>query len=371
MNLRNFPAIFVFAAAIHAQIPAADSTRGEALFQSQSCNQCHALNGTGPKIGPDLGRLVDRGFTPASLASTLWNHAPTMLAAMRQRNIQPPAMDEQAAADLFAFFYSTRFFEEPGDAGRGKRLFTVKGCDNCHGITESRVANAKPASQWTSVTDPMGMIEAMWDHASNMREEMARRKIAWPEVSGQDVADILVYVRNLPAAAKPPVVFQTVSSDNGKALFDSKGCAQCHESANKFLGTGLPGQTMTDVAADMWNHGREMSGAGLSFAPGEMRQIASYIWSRRMFENSGNAGHGRTVFTRDCATCHGGTGGSAPALTPGAREYSDVTMGSAVWKHAAVMSGAQGKGRTWPRLETHDMSDLIAYLNNKASSDAR
>ena len=371
MNLRILPLLFVCAAAIPAQIPAADSTRGEAVFQSQSCNQCHALNGTGPKVGPDLGRLVDRGFTPASLASTLWNHAPTMLAAMRQRNIQPPAMDEQAAADLFAFFYSTRFFEEPGDAGRGKHLFTTRGCDNCHGITDSKVPAAKPASQWTSVTDPIGMIEAMWEHASNMRDEMARRKIQWPALSGQDVADILVYIRNLPSAAKPAVVFQTVSSDNGKALFDSKGCAQCHKSADEFLGTGLAGQTMTDVAADMWNHGREMSGAGLSFAPGEMRQIASYIWSRRMFENSGNAGHGKTVFARDCATCHGGTNAGAPALTPGVRPYTDITMVSAVWKHASVMSGAQGKGRIWPRLDTHDMSDLIAYLNNKASSGAR
>ena len=36
------------------------------LFQSQSCNQGHALNREDPKIGPDLSRLVDRGFTPAS-----------------------------------------------------------------------------------------------------------------------------------------------------------------------------------------------------------------------------------------------------------------------------------------------------------------
>lgn len=369
MNLRSLPVFLAMALAASGATPSADSARGAEVFRSQSCAQCHTMSGSGPNIGPDLSRLVDRGFTPASFASTLWNHAPTMLGAMRARNIQPPVLDEQAAADLFAFFYSTRSFEEPADAGRGKRIFTARGCTSCHGITESKVPEAKPASQWTSLSNPIALIEAMWNHAANMREEMAKQKISWPVLSGQDVADLLVYLRNLPSASpKPAAVFQTVSADNGKALFDSKGCAQCHKSADTFLAAGLPGQTMTDIAAEMWNHGREMSGAGLSFAPGEMGQIASYIWSRRMFENSGSAGRGRTIFAKDCATCHGNASSGAPVLTPGAREYTDITMVSAVWKHASATS-AQGKA--WPRLDTHEMSDLIAYLNSKGSSSAR
>ena len=293
-----------------AATPAADSARGAAVFQSQACVECHALNGVGTKIGPDLGRLADRGFTPASFASTLWNHAPSMMAAMRERNLPLPVMNEQAAADLFAFFYSTRFFEEPGDAARGKRLFTERACSTCHGEGKG---TAKPASEWSSLRDPVAMIEAMWDHASNMRDEMARQKIAWPLLSGQDVADLLVYLRHLPAATPARPVFQTTSGGNGKRLFDSKGCAQCHQSADQFLAAGLPGQTMTDVAAEMWNHGRDMSAAGVRFAPGEMREIASYIWSRRMFENSGNAARGKSLFaSRNCGSCHGnGAGGAA------------------------------------------------------------
>jgi len=195
----------------HAATPAADSTRGAAVFASQSCIQCHALNGIGPKIGPDLGLLVDRGFTPASFASTMWNHAPSMLAAMRARNIPLPVMDEQAAADLFAFFYATRFFEEPGDAGRGKRLFTTRACANCHGITDSKIPAAKPASQWASLADPIAMIEAMWDHASNMRDEMARQKIASPNSPGRTSPTFsftceicLRRCRSAPVSSRPP-----------------------------------------------------------------------------------------------------------------------------------------------------------------------
>ncbi len=101
-------------------------------------------------------------------------------------------MDEQAAADLFAFFYSTRFFEKPGDATRGKRLFTSLACSRCHGMTELTGTAAKPVTQWTATADPVAMVEAMWNHAANMREEMARQKIQWPRLSGQDVSDVLV-----------------------------------------------------------------------------------------------------------------------------------------------------------------------------------
>ncbi len=83
--------------------------------------------------GRILGRMLDRGFTPATLAATMWNHAPGMWAAMRDRQITAGELDQQAAQDLMAFFYAARFFEKPGDAGRGKRAFESLGCAGCHG----------------------------------------------------------------------------------------------------------------------------------------------------------------------------------------------------------------------------------------------
>src|SRR5260370_38957386 len=111
-----------------AAVVAGDSDRGLRVFESLSCVQCHSVNGKGARIGPHPGRMVDRGFTPATLAATMWNHAPAMWAAMRDRTIPGGELDEQAAQDLFADFYSARFFEKPGDAGPGKRLFTERRC---------------------------------------------------------------------------------------------------------------------------------------------------------------------------------------------------------------------------------------------------
>ena len=106
----------------------ADSVRGKQLFETLSCVQCHSVNGKGGSIGPDLGSIVDRGFTPASLAATMWNHAPKMWTAMRQQGVHSGVLTEKDAANLFAYFYSARFFEAPGDAARGSQnvLYPMK-----------------------------------------------------------------------------------------------------------------------------------------------------------------------------------------------------------------------------------------------------
>jgi mono/diheme cytochrome c family protein len=55
-----------------------DARRGEQLFQSEQCIQCHKLKGKGGSLANDLGRRVDRAFTPAVMAGLMWNHAPEM-----------------------------------------------------------------------------------------------------------------------------------------------------------------------------------------------------------------------------------------------------------------------------------------------------
>jgi hypothetical protein len=60
-----------------------------------------------------LGKPVDRGFTPALLAIKMWNHAPVMWAAMQGFGIEKPKLTPQDASDLVAFFYSSRYFDQP------------------------------------------------------------------------------------------------------------------------------------------------------------------------------------------------------------------------------------------------------------------
>jgi len=57
-------------AAVLPVIPG-DSARGARIFESEQCVRCHAVNGRGGRIGLDLGRSVNRGYTPAQLASAM------------------------------------------------------------------------------------------------------------------------------------------------------------------------------------------------------------------------------------------------------------------------------------------------------------
>ena len=353
------------AAADSATIPA-DSDRGAQLFETLHCVQCHSINGKGGTIGPDLGRRIDRNFTPASLAATMWNHAPTMWTAMRERNIEIGDLNEQAAADLFAYFYSARFFEKPGDAGRGKRLFSAKHCAECHGLTETKLPEAKPVAQWESIGHPIVLVNAMWNHGVTMRQQFARRKLAWPELTSQDLTDMLVYLRNLPSTRNGPIRFATTSGANGQALFTSKGCANCH-TGNLALPPRLKNKTLTDIAVAMWNHEPMMAPLPASLDVEEMREIVSYLWAQQFFEAAGSAPVGKRVFiSKRCASCHNDASSGAPSLSRGTHPVSGIAMVSALWHHGPTMLALMTEKKLpWPRFDARQMSDLISYLNTR------
>jgi mono/diheme cytochrome c family protein len=362
--------LLIPAAALAETLPA-DSARGERLFESEHCVECHSVNGKGARIASDLGRRIDRDFTPAALASTMWNHAPTMWSAMRARNVQAVSVDDQAAADLFAYFYSARFFEKPGDAGRGKRLFGERSCAQCHGITDVRNPAARPVSQWQSLGDPIALTAAMWNHSASMGTELLSKGIKWPELTGQDLTDLLVYLRNLAATKAFPSSFQTTAGAGGKELFEKKGCVQCHRSGESPITWRLKGTTLTDIAAQMWDHGLRMPAATIHLEPGEMREVLSYVWAAQFFESSGDAGRGKRVFAaKRCAACHDNASSGAPSLAHDARSVSGITMVSALWRHGPTMLALMMERKMpWPRFDAREMSDLIAYLNTRESHD--
>ncbi len=353
-------------AAVDAATIAADSSRGAELFETLHCIQCHRINGKGGTVGPDLEKRIDRNFTPASLAATIWNHAPTMWRGMSERDIPAAGMNEQAANDLFAFFYAARFFEKPGDAGRGKALFEAKHCADCHGITEAKLAAAKPASQWESIGHPIVLVDAMWNHGATMREQFAVRKLPWPELTSQDLTDMLVYLRNLPGLRNVTGRFFINSGANGGALFQSKGCAACHQ-GKLALAPRLKNKTLTDVAVAMWDHEPRMAAVPPQLTVEEMRDIVSYLWAQEFFETAGDAVRGERVFrAKHCAMCHNDAASGAPKLPRAGESHSAAGMVAALWVHGPrMLTEMQRRGVAWPRFDDHEMSNLIAYLNRE------
>ena len=285
--------------ALAASIIPGDARRGEQLFQTEQCVQCHSIKGKGGVLAPDLARRVDRDYTPAVMASLMWNHAPEMWAAMKERGVTKGSMTPEKAADLFAYFVSARYFEKPGDAARGKQAFAAKHCAECHGITSS--PGGRGARRW-----PNGNrwpTRWCWRSRCGITAPRCARnspRRSWPgrTITAQELTDMLVYLQNLPETRSLAANFAFPPSDTGEKLFVSKGCAGCH-TGKRALEALLKNQTLTDIAVDMWNHQPNMKNPPPELSQEEMRQILSYIWARQYFRGNGNAERGKKVFTRE------------------------------------------------------------------------
>ena len=207
----------------------------------------------------------------------------------------------------------------------------------------------------------------MWNHGATMREEFAKRNLKWPEVTSQNLTDLLVYLRNLPELRNTATRVEISAGTEGEALFRSKGCEGCHAGKLALAGR-LKGKTLTDIAAAMWNHQPRMAATAPQLTIEEMREITSYLWAAQFFEDAGDAAAGRRVFTaKRCAVCHEGAASGAPKLI--GRTFSGITMVSALWHHGPQMLGQmKAKNIPWPRFEKAQMSNLIAFLNSGTGS---
>ena len=364
-SVRVIAAGAVFAwTALAANVIPGNAQRGEELFRTEQCIQCHSLNGRGGKIAPDLGRRIDRNFTPAVMASLMWNHAPDMWEGMKKQGIVKARMSDESAADLFAYFVSARFFEKPGDAGRGKQLFSSKHCAECHGITASNAAGAPPVAKWESLSDPVVLAQQMWNHGAKMKAAQESKKLSWTPVTAQELTDMLVYLQNLPETKHLVRSFSFPQTNDGAAIFQAKGCAGCHV-GRLALETRLRNQTITDIAADMWNHQPAMKNPPPVLSENEMRQVLAYIWAKQYFRGDGNAERGKKVFAdQSCATCHNDPSSGAPKLGKGSDAYSEISMVSVLWDHGPRMLEAMNQRKvSWPRFNAQQMADLVAYLN--------
>ena len=84
-----FAVVLASSTAAWAQASAPPPLAGSRVFGAKGCVKCHAVNGSGGRIGPDLGRIVrPRSFY--DLATAMWNHLPRMTDRMHTRSGTSP-----------------------------------------------------------------------------------------------------------------------------------------------------------------------------------------------------------------------------------------------------------------------------------------
>lgn len=344
-------------------LPVGDAQRGRALFSSRRCLVCHSVNGEGGRTAPDLAQAVGPGFSPYQLAALLWNHAPKMWVAFRAKGIPLPGLSEQDGADLFAYFYSSRFFVEPGDARRGSAVFRAKQCASCHGIERPLREGIRPVSAWQSLDNPIALAQQMWNHSAEMRRAIDEKEVPYPRLSSQELTDLLVYLRGQAGEATRSREFAPGSPESGSKLFASKGCAACH-TGNHALEARPTRHTLTDLTAAMWNHPFQVQDKPATLSYEDMRDLVGYVMAMQFFEERGNVEAGRKVFQRKhCGRCHDDPKSGAPARSEMVGRMNSFGIMAALFKHGPSMLEKMRQDKvSWPRFDSLEMADLSAYL---------
>lgn len=224
------------------QFPA-DTRRGQEIFRSQKCAECHAAatpnGGPGPPIS--AWKKVD---DPVTLVYQMWNHASSMKKAFAARKRGWPKLDGRDFMDLSAYLqYVQRLAPEHQfslpEAASGKTVFGHN-CEQCHQgplALETRLANKTF----------LDIGAGVWNHVPLMGP--------FPAISEPDMRGILAYVWEIQYRGPEGNVTR------GQLAFAAKGCVICHsDTATHAVMSPRPGAVFTpfSMAAIAWGPNRTM-----------------------------------------------------------------------------------------------------------------
>ncbi len=242
-----------------------EAGRGEEIFRSKGCGQCHEIGSTGS--GPDLADL-ERFASPLYIAQAIWNHGPSMLATMRAAGMRPPEFGAGELADLSAFLRrerragpQERVLLAPGNPNAGAELFRTRGCAICHGSAADGAGGGPDLTRADLHRAAETIAGMMWNHASEMSVAMEARGLGWPRFSTAELADLISFLYFLPFADADG------NADRGAAVFSARSCGECHAAAETAphagpgLADGAASRSAAELVAAMWNHAPVMKEA--------------------------------------------------------------------------------------------------------------
>jgi mono/diheme cytochrome c family protein len=238
---------------------------GKKLFAKKGCILCHQIGGVGGVLGPTLDAVGQTG-APINLAAAMWNHGPAMAEAMRVQGIERPNLSASELRDLVAYLRAAAPERAgapvsilPGRVNEGRALFEKKQCIKCHSI-QGKGGNIGPdlgkRGLYRNLVD---FAAAMWNKAPAMLNAIKIRKFSVPQLSAEEMADIVAYLRSFQYFGEPG------NPDLGRRLLWERRCLGCHSLDGRggkgaldlalVKGLGSPAA----VIAALWSHGDWMA----------------------------------------------------------------------------------------------------------------
>jgi mono/diheme cytochrome c family protein len=359
------------------------------VYAKKGCGQCHGVrNGNEGRAAPDLAR-IQSGAGFYELGAAMWNHLPLTGAKMREKGIERPTLTPLDVANVLAFIFTAQYNDELGNTKTGERLFTTKGCVQCHAVG-GKGGNVGPALDALKRTNSPVLVAArMWSHGPGIAEAMRAKGIARPTFARNELVDIIAFIT---ATASDPggetAQILPGTPQGGETLFRGKQCAVCHTIGGKGgkVGPELGRAhhiSLTQFAGLMWNHApaiwARMKERGIEvpqLTGQEMADIVAYLYTSHYFDPAaGSTARGRQVAqTKGCVACHSvrGKGGKVAADFATSNVVgSPAALIAAMWNHSRSMEDQAAKqGLKLPTLNGQELADLSAYLQSLTKASA-
>jgi cytochrome c len=343
---------------------------GWKVFSMKKCSSCHSIWGEGGKEAPDLGTLPESYVSQSQLAALMWNHWPEMWGKMEAKKIPPQKMDKKEMADLFAFLYFIRYMDEPGNPQNGKILMETKLCSKCHPVV--REGTKGDLSPWGMYMNPILWAQMMWNHVPQMEQEMKKKGLPWVEFKGNEMVDIIAYIRSL-SSKMEKVYLSPGNLQSGKKLFTQRRCIRCHSPQGELdlsKKKDFP-RTLAQLAGMMWNHSpkmwKGMEEKGMerpTLSPQEMADLVAYLFSTHYFDEPGDPVRGKAVFEKKQCNLWHAKGAKTKNLSNLKGHISPILMAQMMWNHGPEMLEKMRKAKVpWQKIDGKEMVDLIEYLN--------
>ncbi|HYK87537.1 MAG TPA: c-type cytochrome [Acidobacteriota bacterium] len=360
---------------------------GRDLYVSKGCIRCHSVWRSDGKLGPSLAS-IGMGRNLYELCASVWSHWSRMNAVLERDNERRASLSAAEFRDIISYLYYLNYNSEPGQADSGEKIFSSRGCIQCH-ATEPLHAKGKPGKavyEMQQFTGPVALAVAVWNHGGSMFARMSQMRIPWPQFQGKEVADLVAFLRSSNRAYCDTGMVVPGDSSRGQNLFRSKGCGSCHQSETNTsaqgpnLASSGTALSVSSTIAALWNHYPRMSQriatSGVPYPKislEEMEDLLSYVYWLKAYGLSGDPRAGSALHrSKQCASCHSPAVNKA-ALAP-VLEKSDATASAysllaAIWNHGPRMESLLRERKiSWPALSGEEMRDLVAYFRSGTPS---
>ncbi len=191
-----------------------------------------------------------------------------------------------AAALLGGLWLAPGAGAQPGDAGRGREVFTAKRCARCH-LPRGERGIGPPLEEIRRRQGAYELAGRFWNHAPGMFTILAHERIEWPRFSAPEMADLMAYLGADPARDGTPDLRK------GQLALVAKGCLKCHRFGpdGARLAPDLAGKPERYApaavwAATLWAHTPRMAAMAIEravlyprFSGSEMADLMGFLRS--------------------------------------------------------------------------------------------